>query len=50
MYIKKKKNMTVFLIGSFRYPRFRWVTFNLGRRLVHEAFWLLGHRPGPYVR
>jgi transposase len=22
-------------------PRFRWVTFNRGRRLVHEAFWLL---------
>ena len=24
-------------------PRFRWVTFNRGRRLVHEAFWLPGH-------
>ena len=23
--------------------RFRWVTFNRGRRLMHEAFWLPGH-------
>jgi len=30
-------------LGSLCCPRFRWVTFNRGRRLVHEAFWLPGH-------
>jgi hypothetical protein len=45
----KSRDVTVFVIGSLRCPRFGWVTFNRGRRLVHEAFCLPGHRPGPYV-
>jgi hypothetical protein len=31
--------VTVFVIGGLSAPRFRWVTFCRGRRLVHEASW-----------
>jgi len=29
-------------------PTYRVVTFNQGRSLAHNAYWLPGHRPGPY--
>ena len=36
---RRSGGVTVFVIGGRLAPRFRWVTFCRGRRLVHEASW-----------